>query len=1576
MPNCIYIYKGHTFKSEQELDDFLLQGKDKLHSKYGDIVFQNELQNITNRQLETIAAESAVLQEKYKEAKKHPTYIDGEEELHYDFPYIGVTSFLRGLTNSDDKLLTPEFREFEYWIRRIKDWKDPDKGFNEDEEELFGSFSAITDSLTENELRQFLKKYEENPNITTNNQVLSLILQMKNKWKAQGEMGTAIHNVLKELFSPYSKTAKKAGMLRVDDNTEQLLNLFFKDGSHYNTNYLTKDHVRNIIEYAKNLKAQLEQKLGSDLTFYPEFQISTKLAEEVPEKGDTVLGIIDLLIVDSEGNAHVLDYKASPKDSFNSAKERGFWYQLGLYNKMLQVNNVKTSSNNYQVMVAPIKMNNFRKEGDKFVMGEINARNGEYLIDITANSTLGDVAKNLEEFVPKKPLVNYTPEEIITKMTQFGSTVFPEISTTKTWDDENIQKLIDSNGGIEFDSKTNRYSITINGIKPFSGDTEAEVIASIKKYYQEILPTKRKDIVHHTLLALRKGIKENTTNIDLPKIGLIDSKSGASAEWFKNTVSKYCNSHHKIIENPILEEFGVILIENVDTKQVNVLKVTTDDLDFKHYFDKNKTRRLITGGVESDRVQSRKPNSLALEADNGNVHLMETMAILNCIPGLLEGVTIGEVLVANPHQLQGRSASNEELKYNFNELASHIKDYQNNLKDVRFASMVDLASNRLKQIMAVGESSNWADQRYANFRQFTSIRSSLDSAISAEDERKILGQLEELRKQLEQKFSIDISLEIDSYDENANLARSLYNKVMLAIAETKGISFRQQTRDNAKYLESMEVFRNGVQSLMLDNPGNLDNDTLNNLTKLVSEAYQNVREDMQREMGYIRELVENLKSDKNFSKIIEMTGGNAANLFKNMIEYKDGDILFKNPWSNTFSGSSAERKFLEYALTKINANRFQNKEEDAEIMRTSRDPRYYRVPLIIGDTASQAAVLGSMSKTLKKRLERLKPKVWWEELQKKLTGVFTDVDTVSDDQKIYEMTNMFERGEKNVVERKELIQQYGVDYFEHNLETLLLKHIFAYSSKKHIDMVMPMAKASMIHLITQGHLTNKKYVNATNYVSDYIKNKIRNESLIPENMRNFDAIMGQIKSAASFLMLGFSPVQYGYQLVQGLWTDIRLMIQGRGEEDTPFTFENFKFAFGQVYKDMFKLGGKPTKCSLLNEYFGMNDMDMNTYADKIKSDRYGIFNISNIAFHCTSRPDFFNRMSIFVAQMKQDGVWDAYTVDSKNRLKYNWKNDKRFDVYALGEKEGMAKDPVKYKEQRGLYYAIAEQLEKEHALNADGTYFKFGQDLPKAYTNQQMESYKALSDDIYGYYTHEKKAMIHAHTLGSLWMQMRTFWSGKKNQYLGASGVKLKGKYVHKKDADGNLLYYKEENGKMIPQSEENTGVPVVQWEGQWQEGIFLTLRNIIKDSTENGFKTTFDDMWDNPENMVQRQNIKQLVYDMAMFLMIGPLLVGMMQDWDDELNDEVKTVDDAAIATAAHMAMKMVSSSFGDFNFIESIGSPLVSWEPFSFSYMRRRFEDIVDVAMGDKDFTKALLNISGVTSTTKVFWETLLEQ
>lgn len=32
-------------------------------------------------------------------------------------------------------------------------------------------------------------------------------------------------------------------------------------------------------------------------------------------------------------------------------------------------------------------------------------------------------------------------------------------------------------------------------------------------------------------------------------------------------------------------------------------------------------------------------------------------------------------------------------------------------------------------------------------------------------------------------------------------------------------------------------------------------------------------------------------------------------------------------------------------------------------------------------------------------------------------------------------------------------------------------------------------------------------------------------------------------------------------------------------------------------------------------------------------------------------------------------------------------------------------------------------------------------------------------------------------TLGSMWLQFKTYWSGKKNQYLQSGGVRLRGSW-------------------------------------------------------------------------------------------------------------------------------------------------------------------------------------------------------
>ena len=74
-------------------------------------------------------------------------------------------------------------------------------------------------------------------------------------------------------------------------------------------------------------------------------------------------------------------------------------------------------------------------------------------------------------------------------------------------------------------------------------------------------------------------------------------------------------------------------------------------------------------------------------------------------------------------------------------------------------------------------------------------------------------------------------------------------------------------------------------------------------------------------------------------------------------------------------------------------------------------------------------------------------------------------------------------------------------------------------------------------------------------------------------------------------------------------------------------------------------------------------MDMNTYIDHIKSDHCGIFNINNFAYKFTSRPDYYNRMTILVAKMIADGSWDAYSVVD-GKLVYDWKKDKRYNLLA------------------------------------------------------------------------------------------------------------------------------------------------------------------------------------------------------------------------------------------------------------------------------------------------------------------------
>lgn len=1557
---CLYDYKGHVFQSELALDDFLIENG-KLVSKYGDMVFSRTSRaNFTYDILMDKKKETDKLKAEYVEVQRQ--WREDGESYEVKPPFIGVTTFLSGL-RVNGNLLFPEFRLEEFWMRKKERWANGE--FTPDEvEALFQKVDGnyIVEPIVDDEVFNTARKLIED------------------KWEAQGVIGTEIHKVMQKYWSQ-TKDGKNVRDLPDDF----LLNIYLP--SVINSDLVPPNVLAQTLKYCRELNESLQNQFGDDgeLTFLPEFVISGNTSE-FGEDGDPtkLLGIIDLLVIDGKGNVHVIDYKTSPKSygNYSEAKKLTFKYQLGVYNRLLRSYGINTS--NSKMIVAPIELLDFKNNGDKWTYSGIEPFAGltqDLTATIKSNERIND---NLDEFLPAPFIKKSSTEKLMEEVTSTMSKWFPKYSFGKEVTDELVQKEMEENAAK--DEETGKWKFHPKGshMRPIMADTEEELFVKIKKWMLR-QPLRRMDLTQTIKNGLEEAIKQEDPDYSFPASDKLEDEEGTTL-WFQQQLGKYCNRNWEVLECEPAEYLGVILLRNKLTNQIDVVKITTSIVKYNRMFGKG--RQGLTGAFEPDMVQATKSKSLMLESVNGNIELMEAMLVLNNMPELFEGnALVGNVQVMNPNYNSGLAAGNRELLYCFNELDKHSKVGENAFKNerIKMSTHYDLAKNRFNEILFFGNESRWSS--YKNWKPFTDVSSKLDACVG--DPSKMLIELKALAKRMENDpvFKTGVTrVQKDVYDVVKNPHIQIYNEVLLAIAELQGYDFRQQIADHDKWLETISIFHKGLSGTYIDNPGNLNSETLNTITKAVTEAYQNVRADMEEPKSKVRELVEKLKKSKGFNYLKERTTGNQASLYKNMFRYtEDGDILFKNPDSPTAGlESNEEREFLRYVLTEINKRRFSDRTEgEIEELKNNSDSIYYRVPLAAGNMASMASVKG-MLQAAKDKFQDWNPKTIVKRAKIKMEGFLTEDIAKTEGTKmnngdLWEMTNMFDWGEDSE-RRLDIIAERGIGFFESNLETLVLKYDFAHSMKKNLDNVFPTIKAAMIHLSTSGILQNTKFTADMEYLENYVKNKIFGKSIVPEKYRKWTESGGKLMQVASRLTLAFAPVQFTYQLLDGIWKDISLIIRKPDGQDS-FTFKNMKDAYLFAMGDLFKSGNGKSKCELLNELYGLNDMDMNTYVDRIKSDTHGFWNFWNsLAFKFASRPDFYNRLTIFGAQMRGDGTWDAYSVKD-GKLVYDWKLDKRFEAFANGRKSD-----AKYKEQEGLYYSMAQQLVKEHTKNADGTDFQIGQPLPKAYTTEQSENYKSLSDMIYGYYSHEKKSMIHSTGLGALFMQFHTYWSGKKNQYLAPGGIKTMGK-MEQYEENGQKYWYKlDENGNVTYEpTTEDTGIPFMTWKGQWQEGVLLTIIKTAGDiwsgvkegNIREGWNIAKNDIWNNEDEGLRRayrSNLQQICYDLTMLALIGGLLSGWLSELLREQLKETKDSDriaDALVNTIASIGVRTVDSSADDLNFVKSIGGIGMTWTPFSFDFARRMITTWSSVLGGDRDAYDAFVNSASFTRQTKPLWD-----
>ena len=240
-------------------------------------------------------------------------------------------------------------------------------------------------------------------------------------------------------------------------------------------------------------------------------------------------------------------------------------------------------------------------------------------------------------------------------------------------------------------------------------------------------------------------------------------------------------------------------------------------------------------------------------------------------------------------------------------------------------------------------------------------------------------------------------------------------------------------------------------------------------------------------------------------------------------------------------------------------------------------------------------------------------------------------------------------------------------------------------------------------------------------------------------------------------------------------------------------------------------------------------------------------------------------------------------------------------------------------------------------------------------------------------------------------MQMKTYWSGKKNQYLAPGGIYISGKMEHyyeidKSDPTKKIYYYLKVNpdGTVddTPTTDPSSGIPYYKWKGQWEEGIVSTLFAFYEAGRDGIKSGSFADtkniisarLWNNPDENLRtayRSNIKQFGYDCLMWGLIGNLLTGFVLNQykeADKDNKKRKSLESAILANATNFGYRVLKNSADDLNMIHSIAGLGVQWTPFALSYFTNIYQTWSRAITSDNNtISDAFLNTFSVTKQLK---------
>lgn len=1276
----------------------------------------------------------------------------------------------------------------------------------------------------------------------------------------------------------------------------------------------------------------IEIEPGFIQAIYPEFKVYDENLN-----GRSIAGTIDLLIVDKNGNAHIIDYKTSlrERDFWSKSKENAVTSQLMTYKYILEKShgievksalpidlklNVNHTHVNNREIISFKKMtideNNLRLPKD--IINTVQATKINKTLEINygkpllAKTELSVRNKPIREFMKK--YFNYEflteSEEEIEK--QKGKK--REKALTKGYFYNTIERRIIRKEEVrDFEEILNKY---------------LDYIYSQKQEYGQILSNYIRLMKVHSLQKrfkseqLPKEYQYKGTPLPEPSFDITNDYSDQEyRRLFNSTFSKYWSefkatriregSEDKIVYEPVWVdvstpeslELGIVMMMNTETGIVDILTLhpkANEDRDILNNTSFKSLpifgQKITSGSIGGNFLNEEQDNMYNLmDASYGNIEAIKAYLFL-INQNFNDGRKIGNIVSIS------NQAGSKPLIISLAKLDENVK------KLIEVSGETTEMDDIIRKYNRYNHELNLVDK----MREIYTFYQTRFDYFSTESQRNLF------RSKMKSAFGIDSKFmpSVKTVDITPNKIKAFYGEIITRQQELE----RQRMSGN---LMEDELYELKLLNELILTLGNIelivDESDITRMSKNIIQPDE-IRSPM---FQTIRTIILNMRQrfklayNKYFDKIRKefteyykekgkITSLTTSEHFRNLFEYEevetpDGRVIIRNTFRLRDPDAPYDyRKFNQTELTTAERNLIRKMIENLRELRAGEELDNVRVrelPLVEKSASTKFA------ESIKKG--NFKEALWAFKNSFNET-ILTQEEherNISDTDIFKAKINSAMAYQKDPKNREKMLSEIPESNFETDIETLYLWMNYHENKTREWNKSLPQIMAARSMICMSNFVWHKNFPEVTELIDTFIRTTVFGKAGLKEEEEMLARNISTFKSAITLQQLGLSVRTSFIQTLSTIFSTLPILNGGIGSDKVTMKgiLKAMRFVFNPENDEfLYQLRLK----------YNMDNMNVESMLYARKVQMTGMAWASNKMMWFNAIGDQKFREILFIAQMIQDGVIDIengrVTENSaiyltNNGLEYDPKKDKRYSSMDTDlDQKAMYEFRVKMAKEQGTY-----DYENEKPA------------IP--YTFEEIRSKHKLLNDAYADMTSENRSMFEKSIWGLLFFQFRKWIQAKKNLYYTDFNNPIKtlsdaGEWVPVRDKDGNIL--RDENGD-----------PIVRWQGRLHEGILNTLfkvfKSLIEDPTNiiNNLKNLQD---------FQKRNLKHLANDLGLLLFL--LLLKEIFSWEEKREDK-----DALDSLLSLTYRTMADSTFFAIVSDVSVNSPFVM-----ISILKGAFEQI----------------------------------